>query len=131
ELIDLDSPRALDFHSLKFFVLNDEVLPLSNFVATRDILPRDHITGFGVDILLLHTVTGLSVNTIEADFLAEGRRWIESDRTRNQRKPQVALPIRARGHSILLQKVLPEIIARILLNALVERRTCPIMFKRG
>src|SRR5262249_57888595 len=54
-------------------------------------------------ILLLQTVTGLSVNPIETDFLAERRRWIESDGTRNQRKPKVALPIGARGHAILLR----------------------------
>ncbi len=33
ELIDLDDPRALDLNRLEFFVLNDEVLPLSDVIA--------------------------------------------------------------------------------------------------
>jgi hypothetical protein len=49
-----------------------------------------------------HRFPGLSVNPIETHFFAERRRWIKSDGTINQRKSKMVLPIRARGHAILL-----------------------------
>jgi hypothetical protein len=52
ELVDLDGPRALNLHSLKFFVLNDQVLPFPHLVTACDVLPGDRLAGFGVDILL-------------------------------------------------------------------------------
>jgi hypothetical protein len=71
ELIDLDGPRALDLNGLEFFVLNDEVLPFSDLVTARDVLPGDHLARFGVDILLLQAVSSLPVNPIETYFFAE------------------------------------------------------------
>jgi hypothetical protein len=41
ELIDIDCPGALDLHSLKLFVLNDEVLSFSDLIAACDVLPGD------------------------------------------------------------------------------------------
>src|SRR5262249_41626810 len=46
ELIDFNGPSALDFDSLKFFVLNDEILPLADLVTARDVLARNHLAGF-------------------------------------------------------------------------------------
>jgi hypothetical protein len=46
-------------------------LPLSNFVTTCDVFTGDHLAGFGIDILLLQAVSGLSVNPIETHFFAE------------------------------------------------------------
>jgi hypothetical protein len=71
ELINLNRSRALDFDSLKLFVLNDEVLPLSDLVTTCDVVTGDHFTRFRIDILLLQAVSGLPVNPIETHFFAE------------------------------------------------------------
>jgi hypothetical protein len=59
--------------------------------------PSGRFAGFGVDVLLLQPVSGLSVNPIETHFFAERRRCIESNGTRDQRKSKIALPIRRGG----------------------------------
>jgi tetratricopeptide (TPR) repeat protein len=78
------------------------VLAFGDFVAARYVLPGDYLTGFGIDILLLQSVAGLSVDPIKADLFAERRGWIERNRTGDEGQAKVALPVRARGHSILL-----------------------------
>jgi hypothetical protein len=65
KLINLDGPRAFNLHSIKFFIFNDEVLSFSNLIAARNVLSRDNLAGFRVNVLLLQSVSGLPVNTIE------------------------------------------------------------------
>jgi hypothetical protein len=71
ELIDFNGPGTLDFDSLKFFVLNDEVLSFSDLITARDVLAGDFLTSFGIDILLFQTVSGLPVNAIETHLFAK------------------------------------------------------------
>jgi hypothetical protein len=49
------------FVSQNVIVLDDEALSFSDFVTTRDVLARDNVAGFGIDILLLQAVSGLPV----------------------------------------------------------------------
>src|SRR5262249_61757479 len=102
ELIDLDGASAFDLQSLKFFILNDEVLPFSDLIAASGVLSGDNLTGFRVNVLLFQTISGFPVNPIKTHLFAERRRWIKSNGTGHQRKPKEALPICTRGHSILV-----------------------------
>jgi hypothetical protein len=95
-------------------VFDEEVLTLRDFEPAGSVLSGHDGAGLGIDVLLLQSVTGFSVDPIEAHLFAERRRWIEGDRTRDQRQPKVALPIRTRGHAILLKNTLPEVIPAIL-----------------
>jgi hypothetical protein len=114
ELIDFNGPAAFDLHGIDLLVFDDEVLALRYLVATGRVLSRDDVTGFGIDVLLLQAVSGLPVDPIEAHLFAQRRRRIEGDGTRHQRQPKVALPIRTRGHAILLNNIFPEVIPAIL-----------------
>ena len=113
-------------HGIDLLVFDDEVLALRHFVATGRVLSRDDVTGFGIDVLLLQAVSGFSVDPVEAHLVAERRRRIEGDRTRDQRQPKVALPIRTRGHAILLKNTLPEVYPQFyqLLRARRAARVC-------
>ena len=116
-MIDFDGPIAFDLHGVDLLVLDDEVLAFRNFVAARDVFPRHHVPRFGIHVLLLQTVAGLPVDPIETDLFAQGRRRIESNRAGHQGKPKIALPIRTRGHGVLLTNRFREVIPAILPNA--------------
>lgn len=70
ELINFDDPSALNLNSVEFLVLNEEVLAFRDFITSSSVLPRDHLAGFRIDILLLQTMTRLSIDPIETDFFA-------------------------------------------------------------
>jgi hypothetical protein len=45
KLIDFDCPSALDFYGVEFFILNNEVLSLADFVAARCVLSGNCLAG--------------------------------------------------------------------------------------
>jgi len=98
ELIDLNCPRAFDLDGIDFLVFNNEVLAFCNLIPARRVFSGDNFTGLRIDVLLLQAVPRFSVDPVEAHLFAQRRRRIESNGTRNQRQPKVALPIRTRGH---------------------------------
>jgi hypothetical protein len=71
KLVDLDRASAVDLHGIDFLVLDDQVLPLCHLIAAGRILSGHNITGFGIYVLLLQTVTGLPVDPVEAYLFAE------------------------------------------------------------
>jgi hypothetical protein len=89
---------AGNLNGVEFFVLNNEILAFGDFIPPRDVLPGHHLARFGIHVLLLQSVAGLSIEPIEADFLAKRGGWVQGNWTRDQGQPKVALPIRARGH---------------------------------
>jgi tetratricopeptide (TPR) repeat protein len=52
----------------------------AGLLSHRSLLSRHCFAGFGVDVLLLQPVSGLSVDPTETHFFAERRRWIEAER---------------------------------------------------
>src|SRR5215472_11446153 len=118
ELVDVDGPRAFNLNGLELLVLDKEILALADLIASRNVLPRDGLAGLGIHVLLLEPVSGLSIDAIETDFFPQRRGRVESDRARNEGKPKVALPIRARGHGVLLQSRHAEPTINTLANAL-------------
>jgi hypothetical protein len=46
-------------------------LSFSDLVTARDVLAGDLLTGFGIHVLLLQTVSGLPVNPIKTHLFAE------------------------------------------------------------
>jgi hypothetical protein len=89
-------------NGLELLVFDDEILAFADLIASRSVLPRDDLASLGIHVLLFQPVSGLPINAIETDFFPQRRGRVESDWTGNERKPKVALPIRARGHGILL-----------------------------
>src|SRR6476469_6835305 len=88
---------------LELLVLDNEILAFADLIPSRKVLPRDDLASLGIHILLLQPVSGLPIDAIETDFFAQRRGRVESDWTGNEGKPKEALPIRARGHVLLLQ----------------------------
>ena len=83
-MIDFDGAGAFDLDGVKFLVLDNEILSFGDLIPTRYVLPGNNIARFGIHILLLQSVAGLSIEPIEADFFAEGRGGIKGNRTRDE-----------------------------------------------
>src|SRR5215831_13012757 len=105
ELVNIDGPRALDLNGLYLLILNNHVMALCDLIATHHVIPRDDFSSFGIDVLLFQSIARFPVDPIETHFFAQGRGWIERNGARDQRKPKVALPVRARRHWILLNNM--------------------------
>jgi hypothetical protein len=71
KMINVDGPRALNLNGFKFLVFNNEVLPFRDFIPTGRVLSGDQFAGFGIDILLLQSITSLPIDPVEIDFFAE------------------------------------------------------------
>jgi hypothetical protein len=82
-LIDFDGPGAFDLHGIDLLVFDDEVLTLRDFEPAGSVLSGHDVAGLGIDVLLLQSVAGFSVDPIEAHLFAERRRRVEGDRTRH------------------------------------------------
>jgi hypothetical protein len=67
-LVDVDGPRAFNLNGLELPVLENEILVLADFIASRNVLAWDDLAGFGIHILLLKPVSGLPIDAIETDF---------------------------------------------------------------
>src|SRR4029450_734932 len=102
ELVDIDGARALDLNSLYLLVLDNHVLAFGDLVPAHHVVPRDDLASCGIDVLLFQSVARLPIDPIKTHFFAQRRGRIERNGARDQRKPKVALPVRARRHWILL-----------------------------
>src|SRR5215472_5830256 len=102
ELVNIDGARAFNLDGLYFSILNNHVLALCDLIAAHHVVPRDHLAGLRIDILLFQSVARFPVDPIETHFFAERGGRIERNGARDQRKPKIALPVRARRHWILL-----------------------------
>jgi hypothetical protein len=106
EFVDFNCSSALDVNGLYFLILDDHVLALSDVIAAHHIVPRDDLASLGIDVLLLlQSVARFPIDPIEAHFFAQRRDRIERNRARDQRKPELALPVRTRRHWILLNNM--------------------------
>jgi hypothetical protein len=70
-LVDVDGPRAFNLNGLELLVLKNELLAVADFIASRNVLPRDDLAGLGIHILLLEPVSGLPIDAIETDFFPQ------------------------------------------------------------
>src|SRR5262249_48967088 len=102
--VDVDCVGALDLDLLDLVVLDLEILALADLVAAADVILLDKIAGLRIDQLLLQPIAGLLVDAVEGDALGRRRRGIERDRTRDERKLEVSLPVGTRGHVISLTR---------------------------
>src|SRR5262249_31676630 len=102
ELIDIDGVSALDLDLLDFLVVDLDVLAFADLVAATHLLPRDRLAGLRIHHLLANTIAGLLVDAAKRYALRSRGSRIERDRTRNQRKLEITLPISSRRHRELL-----------------------------
>src|SRR5262249_51826750 len=102
ELIDIDGVSALDLDLLDFLVVDLDVLAFADLVAATHLLPRDRLAGLRIDHLLAKTIAGLLVDAVKRYALRGRGSRIERDRTRNQRKLEITLPISSGRHRELL-----------------------------
>jgi hypothetical protein len=84
-----------------------KVLALADLVAAADVLLVHRLGGLCIDKLLLEPVAGLLVDPVERDPFRTRCRRLERNRAGYERELEVALPIRARGHGLLLQQQQP------------------------
>ena len=98
EAVDLDRVIAFDFERVEFVVFDQQVFVLGDLVALGLVSGVDRLAGLVVDQLLAQAVAGLPVDLPERDALGGtgGRR--QCDRTGDQRKLEIALPIGTRCH---------------------------------
>ena len=71
ELVDVDGPCALNLDGIELLVFDNEVLALGDLIPSRCVLPRHHVAGFEIHILLLQAIAGLPIDAIETDLFAE------------------------------------------------------------
>ena len=84
---------------VQLFVLDPDINALFDLVASPLVVGIDRIAGLFVDQLLTEAVAGFLIDLPEGDALGRGCRCVQGDRTRDERKLEVALPIGARrGH---------------------------------
>src|ERR1041385_5301410 len=95
--------RALDLDLLELVVLTQDVLAIGNLVPAPDVFLLPRIAALRVHQELLQAVAGLLVDAVERHALGARRRRIERDRTRDQRQPQVSLPVGSGRHGQLLR----------------------------
>ena len=94
---------ALDRDRFELFVLDAKVDALLDFVAPPFIVRIDRLARFFVDQLLAKAIACLLVDLPKGDSLTRRRRCVERNRTRNERKFEIAFPVGARrGHRELL-----------------------------
>jgi hypothetical protein len=98
---------------LKLLFLDDEKLVLTHRVAAPAIQRLHNLSGADIDELVPEPVASLAVYLAEADPLRSRDRGVECDRAGDQRKLQIAFPMRSRGHDRLQLK-----------NARLESNSC-------
>jgi hypothetical protein len=94
ELVDFDCVVALDRYRVQLLILDLDVGILRILVAPAFVLALNRLSRDLIYKLLPQSVAGLLVYLPERDALARRRRRVQSNRTRNQGKLEVALPIR-------------------------------------
>jgi hypothetical protein len=99
ELVDVDCPGRFQRNVLKFVLRHLDVGVGIDLVALHDVIVGNFLAGISVHLGVFDAVASLSVDLVEADFLAIGSGRIQSDRTGNKRKAQKAFPVGTlRGH---------------------------------
>jgi hypothetical protein len=102
ELIDLEGARALDGDRLELLGLELDILALAHFVTLDDVGCVDVLVSLRVHFAVFDAVAGRLVNLMEPDLLPLAAGGKQRHRTRDEREFQVAFPVRARGHGLLL-----------------------------
>src|SRR5262249_12039271 len=97
-----DGVRAADCDGFKLFGLDLYVLAFADFVALHDVRGIDLVSALRVHFEIFDAVPSILVDLMKADFLPFAGRRIQSDGTRDEREFEVAFPIRAGGHGLLL-----------------------------
>ena len=78
----------------------------SVFVANKakyvDLITFHIVPGYGINFPVADAIASLFVELVETDLFPLGSRWKQCDRARDERELEVAFPLRARGHELLL-----------------------------
>ena len=67
-------------------------------IALDDVLIRHFLARIGIDLEVLDAMAGLSIELIEGNLLRLRGGGIQGYRARDERQPQKAFPVGARGH---------------------------------
>jgi hypothetical protein len=98
EALDVDGVVALDLHRLQLVVLEHDVLALGHLVALGLVLGLHRRARLLVDELALHAVAGFAVEGAEGDALGGRGGRVEGHWARDERKLEIAFPIRPWRH---------------------------------
>ena len=103
ERVDFDGVVAVDRDGVEFVVIHRDVGVLGVLVAAALVLGLDRLARDLVDQLLPQSIAGLLVDLTKRHPLGRRRAGVERDGARDERKLEVAFPIRADGgHGYLL-----------------------------
>src|ERR1700730_9060142 len=81
ELVDVDRALALDRDSFELLGIKLDIFTLSDLIALDDICRIHFIRRFCIHLAVLDTVASFLVELMEADLLALGGGWKQSNRT--------------------------------------------------
>ena len=82
---------------LQLLLLHHQELVLADLIPTSPIVGLDHLAGDRIDELLPQAIAGLPVDLPERNSLGGGESRIKANRAGDERKLQIALPMRTRG----------------------------------
>ncbi len=97
ETVDLNHVGALDLDRFELRVLDDQVLPPGNLVATALVLGIDRLAGFLIDELLTQPIAGRLVDLPEGNALCARAGGVQCDRARDQGQLKIAFPVGTHG----------------------------------
>jgi hypothetical protein len=84
---------ALDLDRFELLVLDDQVLPPGDLVASAPVLGVNWLAGFFIDELLTQPIAGRLVDLPEGDALCGRAGGVQCDRARDQGQLEVAFPV--------------------------------------
>jgi hypothetical protein len=103
EFINLDDALAFNGYGIEFLRFKLDILALGDLVAFDDVSTLHIVPSYRINFSVADAITGLLVKLVETDLFPLRRRWEQCDRARDERKLEIAFPIRARGHELLLR----------------------------
>jgi hypothetical protein len=89
---------ALDLQRFDLVVIDRNEDAFVDLVAAALVRSVDRVARHLIDELLPQPVAGLLVDLAKGHALRRGRGRIDADRTRDQRKLQISLPVRTGSH---------------------------------
>src|SRR6516225_2450586 len=98
EAVNVDDVPALHLDRLELVIVDLDEDTLVDFVAPALVLGRDRLARLLIHQLLAQAVAGLLVDLPKRDALGRRGGGTDRDRTRDERKLEIALPICTRRH---------------------------------
>ena len=98
EGVDIDGVGAFQRHFVEFLGFQQHIGAVGHLITLDPVLLGNIFPGFGVNLPVAYTVTGLAINDVEADPFPGRGGLNQADAAGDQGKLEETLPIRPRCH---------------------------------